>query len=80
MHELKLVRALFKDLINLAQQKHAKKIKSVTIRMGDFSEITPEVVSFYFKDNSKNTIAEAAEIIFEHSPNRELRLLSFDYD
>ena len=80
MHELKLVRALFNDLISIAQKNNAKRIKSITIRMGEFSEITPEVVAFYFKDKSKNTIAEAAEIIFEKSPNRELRLVSFDYE
>ena len=78
MHELKLVKDLFSDLIRHASQQNAKKILAVNLRMGEFSEINEEIVRFYFKENSKGTIVEGAQINIEKSPTRELRLVSFD--
>lgn len=80
MHEMHLIKDLFNDLIDHGKEAEAKKINKVYIRMGDFTEINPEILEFYFKENSKGTVAEGAELSIESSPTRELRLVSFDCD
>ncbi len=80
MHELKMIRSVMDDLIKIGEEKQAKKITKVYFRMGEFSEINPEILSFYLKENSKGTILEGCEVDIEPSENRELRVLSFDYE
>lgn len=78
MHEMHLLKDLLDDLIRVAGEQDAKKINKVYIKMGEYTEINPEILSFFFKENSKGTIAEDAEIEIELSKTRELRLVSFD--
>lgn len=78
MHEVRVVKKLFEDLILFAREQKAKKITKVFLRMGEFSEINQDSVHFYFEQNAKNTLAEGAKIEIENSPNRELTLISFD--
>ncbi len=80
MHELKMIKSLLNDIIKTGNEHNAKKITKIYLRMGDFSEINPEILSFYLQEHSKGTILEGCEIDIEKSPNRELRLLSFDYE
>lgn len=78
MHEMHLLKDLLDDLIRVAGEQDAKKINKVYIKMGEYTEINPEILSFFFKENSKGTIAEGAGIEIETSQTRELRLVSFD--
>lgn len=78
MHEMHLVKNLLSDLLKHANEQQAEKITKVYLRMGEFTEINEEIVRFFFAENSKGSVAEAAELIIEKSPNRELSLLSFD--
>lgn len=78
MHEMHIVKDLFADLLKHANEQQAKKVSKVFLRMGEFTEINEEIVRFFFAENSKGTVAEAAELVIEKSPNRELRLVSFD--
>jgi Zn finger protein HypA/HybF involved in hydrogenase expression len=80
MHELHLIQQLFDDLLAMGTNLGAKKITKIYLRMGSFTEINPEVLRFFFKEKSKGTILEEAELEIESSSNRELRLLSFDYE
>lgn len=80
MHEMHLVRDLFLDLLKLAKKNKAKKITKVSIKLGEYLEINEEVLRFYFKENSVNTILENAQLVIEKSPIRELRLVSFDIE
>ncbi|MDI3531595.1 MAG: Hydrogenase/urease nickel incorporation, metallochaperone, hypA [Candidatus Atribacteria bacterium] len=80
MHELHLIQQLFDDLLAMGNSLGAKKITKIYLRMGSFTEINPEVLRFFFKEKSKGTILEEAELEIESSSNRELRLLSFDYE
>ena len=45
---------------------------------GEFTEINEEIVRFFLVEHGKGTPAEGAQIEFEKSPTRELRLVSFD--
>jgi len=78
MHEMHIVKDLFADLLKHAKAQEAKKVNKVFLRMGEFTEINEEIVRFFFAENSKGTPVEAAELVIEKSPNRELRLVSFD--
>jgi len=78
MHETHLLRDLLEDLLKHADQLNVKKIARVYIRMGEFTEIDPEILTFFFKEHSKGTVAEGAEIEIKTSDKRELVLESFD--
>lgn len=80
MHELKLIKSLMEDAIKFGKDNNAKKITKLYLKMGEFSEINGEVLKFYLKENSKDTILEGCAVDIEESPNRELRLLSMDYE
>lgn len=78
MHEMHLLKDLLEDLLNHAEKADVNKITKVYIRMGEFTEIDPEILRHYFKEHAKETIAESAEIDIEKSDRRELTLVSFD--
>jgi|YNPMSStandDraft_1061717.scaffolds.fasta_scaffold03643_4 Zn finger protein HypA/HybF involved in hydrogenase expression len=78
MHELRLVQEVFGDLLRQGREEGFQKITRVYFRMGNFTEIDPEILRYFFAERSRGTILEGAEIVIEHSPLRELRLLSFE--
>lgn len=80
MHEMHVVKDLFADVLKLATQRGASRVTKVYLRMGDFTEINEEVLRFFFREEGQGTALAEAQLVFEKSPFRELRLLSFDYD
>jgi hydrogenase nickel incorporation protein HypA/HybF len=78
MHETHLLKELLADVLKAAEKNDLKKVTKVHIKMGQFTEIDPEILRFYFKENTANTVAAAAELMIDLSPLRELRLLSID--
>ena len=78
MHEMHLLKDLFADLLKHAKAQNARKVSRVYIRMGEYTEINPEILRFFLAEQSKGTIIEGAEITIDKSPTRELRLVSFD--
>lgn len=80
MHEHHLLKDLLSDLLKAAQGHQVKKITHVYLRMGEFTEINPEILLYFFKENTKGTCAEGAQVHIEKSLVRELNLTSFDYE
>ncbi|MFH1542677.1 MAG: hydrogenase maturation nickel metallochaperone HypA [bacterium] len=78
MHEMHMIKDLLDDLLKAANKNEAAKVCKVYLKMGEFTEINPEILTHYFKEHAKGTAAEGAEISIESSPTRELRLVSFD--
>ena len=78
MHEMHFLKNLLDDLLKLGAEQKTNKITKIYLKMGEFTEINPEILNFYFKENSKGTIIESAKIEIKPSPTRELRLVSFD--
>jgi len=68
------------DILKIAKEEKAEKITKIYLRMGEFTEINPEILTYYFDEHGKGTIIEGATINIEKSPERELTLLSFDCD
>lgn len=80
MHEMHLVRDMFDDLLSIAKKNKAGKITKIYIEMGKYSEISPKVLEFYFKEQGKGTIVEDAQIVIKPCNKRQMKLLSFDCD
>ena len=78
MHELRIIREVFDDLIKLAKENQTEKVTKVYLRMGEFIEINEDIVRHFFNEKGKDTLAQDAELSIEKSPNRELTLVSFD--
>ncbi|MFH1387525.1 MAG: hydrogenase maturation nickel metallochaperone HypA [bacterium] len=78
MHELHLIKDLLNDLLKRAEEEQIKKISRVMIKMGEFTEINPEILRYSLAQHAQGTIAEGAELVIEPSQTRELRLVSFD--
>jgi hydrogenase nickel incorporation protein HypA/HybF len=78
MHEMHLIKDLFGDILKAAEIHDVKRITKVYLKMGEFTEINEEIIRFFFKEHSKGTILEGAELSIEKSQTRELRLISFD--
>jgi len=78
MHEMHVIKKLFQDLLKLAEENNTKKVTNVYLKMGQFTEINPEILTYFFKEQGKGTPLQAAELHFEDSDMRELRLVSFD--
>lgn len=78
MHEMHLLKDLLNDLLRIAKEHNITRVSKVYIKMGEFTEISPEILIHYFQEHTKGTVAEGVEVEITPSPTRELRLLSFD--
>ncbi len=54
--------AIIRSVLRFAEEKHAKTITSVRVRIGELLLINPEQLQFCFEVVSKGTIAEGAEL------------------
>jgi hydrogenase nickel incorporation protein HypA/HybF len=78
MHEMHVIKDLFEDLLKLAKENNAQKVTNVYIKMGDFTEINQDILTYFFEQQGKGTVLDGAKVHFEDSNMRELRLISFD--
>ena len=78
MHEMRLLRDMMDDLLRHAERLKVKKIVKVYVRLGEFTEINPEILTHFFRERSRDTVADGAEIVIKPSPRREIVLESFD--
>ena len=78
MHEIRMIKDLVKDLLKHGKKVNAKKITKVYVKMGEMTEIDPDIFKFHFFERIKGTPAEGCELEMEQSQTRELRLMSFD--
>ena len=78
MHEMHIVDNLVADLQRLANENKTEKITKIYLKIGEFTELNEEVVTFALKEKGKNSPIDGAEVAFEKSHKRELKLVSFD--
>ncbi len=78
MHEMHIIKDLFADLTKAVKKEGAARVTKIYLRMGEFTEINAEILGFFLKEHSRGTALEGAAIDIEKSPDRELRLVSFD--
>jgi hydrogenase nickel incorporation protein HypA/HybF len=80
MHEIKLVKELVEKALGIAREKHAKKAKKIFVKIGANSHLTPESFSHLFREFSKATILEPAEIVVSPAQEEGLVLESLELE
>jgi hydrogenase nickel incorporation protein HypA/HybF len=68
MHELPIVESILNIVLKHAQQNNAKKVVSISLKIGEMSDLIDEWVQRYFDYLSKGTIAEGAKLKIEKVP------------
>ncbi len=68
MHELSIVASLFELIEEKAKEKKAKKIVSVTLKVGALSGVVPEFLETAFNIYKKDTIAAESTLMIEEVP------------
>lgn len=68
MHEMAITQSIYTIVLRAGTEAGVKKIHSLKIRMGDYSEIVPSLVQEYFAILAKGGIAEGAQIEFIRVP------------
>ncbi len=68
MHELPVIQSLFDLCVRHANANNAKGIISVTLQIGEASDLQEEWIQRYFDYLSKGTMAEGASLIIERVP------------
>jgi len=66
MHELSYVLDIIDQAANIKEKEKAKKIKQITVDVGEMSGVVPYYLDKYFKESIKDTFLENTELkIFE---------------
>lgn len=68
MHELAVTESILNIVLKHAREHKAEKILTISLKIGELSDLVGDCIQFYFDYLSKNTIAEGAIIEIERSP------------
>ena len=68
MHEHSLVRALLRQVAELAAEHSSSRIVSVRVRIGEFSGVEPDLLSSAYDDLVQNTPLQDAALSMERVP------------
>ena len=68
MHELPVTESILRIVLRHAETAQAKKVLSVSLRVGELSDILEEWLQRYFDYLSRGTIAEGAALCVERVP------------
>jgi len=68
LHELPVIQSLFDICMRHAQSNNAHKIVSVTLKIGEASDLQEEWIQHYFEFLCRETIAEDAKLHIERVP------------
>lgn len=70
MHELSLCEDLLNQVMTIAEQHRARRVASVTVRIGPLAGVEPLLLENAFNISSAGTVAEEAEFVMEQQPIR----------
>lgn len=70
MHEWALADGILQTALEFANEHNAKKIKKITVVLGELQDVEQEIVEFALNQMKKDTIAENA--IFEFEEERAI--------
>jgi len=76
MHELSLLRGLFKQIEELAVQNRAERVTVVRLKLGPLAHIEPNHLREHFAESARGTVAENARLEIETTD--ELHELSLE--
>lgn len=68
MHEMAMIERVLKITTQEAEKAKARKVLRIHIRMGEYSDVVPQILKEYFEIASRETIAAGAEIVLRRTP------------
>ena len=68
MHELPVTESILSIVVKHAEKHRVKRVVTVSLRIGELSDLEDEWIQRYFDYLSKGTIAEGAKLAIERSP------------
>ena len=68
MHELAICQSLLEQVENIAEERAAKSVTSITIGMGPLSGVEVQLLKNAYPIASAGTVAQDAELVIEHLP------------
>ena len=81
MHEMSLLRGLFRQIEEIARKNEGRRVTVVRLRLGPLAHIEPGHLREHFVESAKGTLAEAARLEIETTDElHELSLESIDIE
>ncbi|MCD6569253.1 MAG: hydrogenase maturation nickel metallochaperone HypA [Deltaproteobacteria bacterium] len=68
MHELPITESILNIVLKHAEANNVNKVISISLKIGELSDLVNEWVQRYFDYLSKDTIAEGAKLKIERTP------------
>lgn len=68
MHELSVTESILNVVLKHAKTNGAEKVLTISLKIGELSELVGDCIQHYFDYLSKGTIAEGAAIEVERAP------------
>ncbi len=68
MHEVSVVTSLVDAVIRELDRYNVTKVNSITVKIGDLTNLGEEQMSFAYEIVTRGTILEGSEFIVEHEP------------
>lgn len=68
MHELSITQNILDICLKEAEKRKAGAIKKISLKIGEFTNIAPECIKFYFEQISKESPAKDASLEIETIP------------
>ena len=63
MHEMSIIAGVLDAVVPSAQQAGADRVLSITLRIGDMTEVIDEALEFAFEALTEGTMCEGAELV-----------------
>ena len=70
MHELSLAQNMVTTVGRLAAEHHATRVKTLHMKLGEFTHVDPETLTFAFDVACRGTPLEGCQLAIERLPTR----------
>lgn len=68
MHEMAIIQNVLRIVTEEGKKANSQKVLKICIRMGEYSDVVPQILREYFEIAAMDTIAEGAEIVLNRVP------------
>jgi len=68
MHELSYMARFSNMALEAAEKNHAKKVRAVTIRVGQMTGLVPEYLQHYYPQTVAGTMLEGSRLVIREEP------------